>query len=360
MSADLSRRHLLRLAALALAGRAAPAAAQGYAGLGREADGFARVVPGAALQFPRDHGPHPGFRIEWWYLTANLEGDDNAAYGVQWTLFRQAAQPGPQRDGFDSQQVWMAHAAATSAAAHRFSERFARGGVGQADVEASPFHAFIDAWEMRASADADPRRLAPLSVSAAAKDFAYTLELAATRPLILQGDNGYSRKSDRGQASYYYSQPFFTAQGDLTLDGRRVTVRGPAWLDREWSSQPLAADQNGWDWFSLHLADDVKLMLFRLRHADGRHFYSGNWIDRDGSHPLPSDGIALTPQAASRVAGRDIPTAWRVSVAARGLTIETTPLNAGSYMATRFPYWEGPIRFRGSHDGVGYLEMTGY
>ncbi len=361
MNAEMSRRALLRLAALALAGGASsPLRAQGYAGLGQDAAGFARVVPGVALTFPRDHGPHPDFRIEWWYLTANLDGDDKAAYGVQWTLFRQAAMPGPQRDGFDSQQVWMAHAAATSATAHRFAERFARGGVGQAGVEATPFHAFIDAWEMRAGAGADANTLAPLTVSAAAKDFAYTLNLAATRPLVLQGEAGYSRKSDRGQASYYYSQPYFTAEGNLSLDGRRVAVRGQAWLDREWSSQPLAADQNGWDWFSLHLSDDVKLMLFRLRHADGRHFHSGNWIDRDGSHPLSPDSIALTPAAISRVAGRDIPTAWQVAVPARGLSIETAPLNAQSYMATRFPYWEGPIRFRGTHEGQGYLEMTGY
>jgi predicted secreted hydrolase len=361
VSAEITRRRLLRLAALALTGAApSPARAQGYAGLGRDAHGFARVEPGLALAFPRDHGPHPDFRIEWWYLTANLSGDDGAAYGVQWTLFRQAALPGPSRDGFDSQQVWMAHAAATSATAHRFTERFARGGVGQAGVTAAPFHAFIDAWEMRAAPDADPRRLAPMTVTAAARDFAYTLNLGAERPLILQGDNGYSRKSDRGQASYYYSQPYFTAQGTLSLDGRAIAVRGRAWLDREWSSQPLAADQNGWDWFSLHLADDIKLMLFRLRHADGGHFYSGNWIDRDGSHPRPSDGIAMRPLATSRVADSDIPTAWRIELPARGLSIEVTALNAQSYMATRFAYWEGPISFRGSHDGVGYLETTGY
>jgi len=35
-------------------------------------------------------------------------------------------------------------------------------------------------------------------------------------------------------------------------------------------------------------------------------------------------------------------------------------LNARSWMGTSFPYWEGPISFKGSHTGLGYLEMTGY
>ena len=69
---------------------------------------------------------------------------------------------------------------------------------------------------------------------------------------MLQGDGGYSRKSLREQASYYYSQPHYTAKGVLTIDDKPVDVTGQAWLDREWSSQPLASDQSGWDWLSLH------------------------------------------------------------------------------------------------------------
>ena len=43
----------------------------------------------------------------------------------------------------------MGHAAVTRADPHRFSEIFARGGVGQAGVDAKPFQAWIDAWQMR-------------------------------------------------------------------------------------------------------------------------------------------------------------------------------------------------------------------
>jgi predicted secreted hydrolase len=337
------------------------ARAQGFAGLGRDAEGFAAVVPGRPLAFPADHGPHPDYRIEWWYLTANLTDANGNAYGVQWTLFRQAMAAGAQQDGWANAQIWMGHAALTSAATHLSSETFARGGVGQAGAEATPFRAWIDAWEMRELNAMSAMSLSPMALTASGADFSYALQLDADRPLVLQGDAGYSKKSERGQASYYYSQPWFTAAGVLTIDDKPVSVSGQAWMDREWSSQPLASDQTGWDWFSLHLADGNKLMLFRLRQTTGDNYFSGNWITPDGrSEQLASSAISMTPTATSEVAGRKLPTSWRVAIASRGLAIETSPLNAQAWMGTSFPYWEGPIVVRGSHSGVGYLEMTGY
>jgi predicted secreted hydrolase len=335
--------------------------AQGFAGLGSEAGGFAAVVPGKQLSFPTDLAAHPEFRIEWWYLTANLVDSTRAAYGVQWTLFRQALAAGPQQEGWANQQIWMGHAAVTRADTHRFAEKFARGGIGQAGVEAQPFRAWIDSWQMRGLDRMSEVTIAPMEIAASGPDFSYALRLDADQSLVLQGDAGYSKKSERGQASYYFSQPFYRAAGTITIDGKPVQVSGSAWMDREWSSQPLASDQTGWDWFSLHLASGERLMLFRLRHADGQHYFSGNWIGRDGkSAQLGPGDIVMTPTATSETEGRKLPTQWRIAIAERGLRIETTPLNANAWMGTSFPYWEGPISFRGSHTGVGYLEMTGY
>ena len=146
-SGPISRRGFVGGALLA--GLGGKAFAQGFAGLGESADGFAAVVPGRTFAFPADHGPHPEFRIEWWYVTANLADSNGTAYGAQWTLFRQAIAAGPPQEGWANQQIWMGHAAVTRADTHRVSQTFARGGVGQAGVEAAPFHAWIDNWEMR-------------------------------------------------------------------------------------------------------------------------------------------------------------------------------------------------------------------
>ena len=354
-------RLLTIMAAVLLICFGADALAGGFAGLGSDARGFAEVVPGKSLVFPEDFGAHPKFRIEWWYLTANLMDESGASYGVQWTLFRQAMEPGPERARWSNQNIWMGHAAVTSSAEHLFSETFARGGIGQAGVAVAPFRAWIDDWSF-ASRDASPEAgLSRGTVAANGPNFRYTLNLTSSMPLVLHGEHGFSRKSERGQASYYYSQPFFTVDGVLILRDRKMRVSGQAWMDREWSSQPLASDQKGWDWFSLHLASGEKVMLFRLRSEKTRGFFAGTWIAADGTaQALGSDDIVLTPLSESTVAGRQISTHWKVKVKSRGLDIETTPLNADSWMATAVPYWEGPISFMGSHQGQGYLEMTGY
>jgi predicted secreted hydrolase len=337
------------------------ALAQGFAGLGMSGSGFGSVIPGKTFSFPADHGPHPDFRIEWWYVTANLVDSADTAYGAQWTLFRQAMQPGAQGEGWANQQIWMGHAAVTRADTHRYSEAFARGGVGQAGVETKPFRAWIDSWQMRGLDQMRDVTIAPLELNASGADFSYVLRLDADRELVLQGDAGYSKKSEREQASYYFSQPYFKVSGSIAIDDKAVEVSGQAWMDREWSSQPLASDQTGWDWFSLHLNATEKLMLFRLRQKDGNDYCSGNWISRDGkTEQLASADINLTPLSLTAIEGRKVPTAWRVAIPSRSLMIETVPLNARSWMGTSFPYWEGPISFGGSHRGVGYLEMTGY
>jgi predicted secreted hydrolase len=346
---------------LLLAGLTRNGFAQGFAGLGESGSGFAQVVPGKHFDFPGDHGPHPDFRIEWWYVTANLTDTTGQAYGLQWTLFRQAARPGPQGEGWASQQIWMAHAAVTRADTHRSAEKFARGGVGQAGVVARPFQAWIDAWQMTAPSESNDQALAPLEVMAAAADFSYALQLSANQPVVLQGERGYSRKSERNQASYYYSQPFYRAQGRLTIDNKPVEVSGQAWLDREWSSQPLSPDQTGWDWFSLHIASGEKLMLYRMRQTDGHHYATGTWIAPDGATtPLGPADVIMTPKDSVEIAGHRLPVAWHVELPARSIAIDCTALNPKAWMGTSVPYWEGPISFKGSHTGVGYLELTGY
>lgn len=344
--------RLLALLLLCLPGLAT---AQGFAGLGTDAQGFAVPDPAHRLRFPADHGAHPDFRIEWWYLTATLTGEDGRDYGIQWTLFRSALAP-YEAEGWASPQLWMAHAALTTPDRHFVAERRARGGIGQAGVSAEPFLAYLDDWEMRATAPG----IDALSLSARGRDFSYALNLKAQGPLVLQGDQGYSVKSRDGHASHYYSQPSYSVTGTLTLPDGPVRVTGQGWLDREWSSQPLSGTQSGWDWFSLSFEGGAKMMGFRLRDTAG-DFTAATWIAPDGSaEALPEGALSVEPLATSQVAGREVPTRWRLDLPAKGLSVEVSALNPQAWMATSFPYWEGPVTITGSHTGKGYLEMTGY
>ena len=327
--------------------------AQGFAGLGSSADGFAVPAPNPVFVFPDDHGAHPDYRIEWWYLTANLQDADGVQYGLQWTLFRSAIAP-LAGDGWTAPQLWMGHAAVTTPDAHFVSERLARGGVGQAGVTADPFDAWIDEWSL--SGDWQT-----MNMRAAGSDFAYDMSMTARGPLVFHGERGYSVKSASGQASYYYSQPFFEIAGTLNLPSGDVAVSGEAWLDREWSTQPLAAGQTGWDWFSLSFDDGAKMMGFQLREDGAKAFTSATWISAGGvSEALPNGVFAANPLTTHMTAGRDVPVSWHVTLPAKGVDVTVTAVNNDAWMATSVPYWEGPVTVSGSHKGRGYLEMTGY
>lgn len=355
------RRLRASFAALILALQSSAVLGQGYAGLGSNSAGFATVERGRHLDFPADFGAHPEFRIEWWYLTANLKDVDGRAYGAQWTLFRQALDAGEERPGFASRHLWMGHAAVTGPTEHLFLEKLARGGIGQAGVHSEPFRAWIDDWYLESRSDHATERLERLDVRAHGARFGFELALASDLPLVLHGDHGFSQKSDDGAASYYYSQPHYIVTGALTIAGQKIAVTGQAWLDREWTSRALSPSQKGWDWFSLHLSGSRHLMLFRLRGERDSNYAAGTWINADGTfEALSKDDIRLTPLSTSTVAGRSLPTRWRIEVPSRGLAVETAAVNSEAWMATSFPYWEGPIVVSGTESGEGYLEMTGY
>lgn len=330
------------------------ASAQGFANLGRETEGFTVPEVGYQFDFPKDHGPHPDFQIEWWYLTANLKDTQGRDLGLQWTLFRSAMQP-REGSGWSSPQLWMGHAAVTTPENHYVAERLSRGGIGQAGVEPAPFVAWIDDWQMAGET------LDAVSLRASGADFAYDVQLTAEGPIIFHGQEGYSQKSDGGRASYYYSQPFYRVSGSLMLPEGEIEVTGSAWLDREWASQPLAATQVSWDWFSMVFDDGVRMMGFTLHDSEGGDYTQATWITPDGQTIAYPDG-AFEAEVLERtdVAGRSVPTTWQVRLPLEGVDVTVAAINPKAWMTTSVPYWEGPVRISGSHTGRGYLEMTGY
>ncbi|MCO7247999.1 lipocalin-like domain-containing protein [Halomonas sp. Mc5H-6] len=350
-------------------------APQGFAGLGANAEEFAQADASTPLSFPRDHGAHPDYRIEWWYLTANLEDDQGQPLGLQWTLFRQALTPPDERPApspWAVDQVWMAHLGISRGETHVAAERFARShsehANGQAGVEAAPFQAWIDDWSLESPPDANFEDFTLQAYSGeGAERSGYTLNLSAQGPLIWHGENGFNAKTVEGQGSRYYSQPFLSITGRVTLNGETREVSGQGWLDREWSSQLLTPEQTGWDWFSLHLDDGRKLMAYRLRGGGeaGGDYVFAHLISADGQTQLiGADRVTLTPLATQTVANRDIPTRWSLTLPDTDLQLTVEARHPNRWMPTSVPYWEGDVVVRQAETqekiGVGYLEMTGY
>lgn len=360
----------LLAAGLLLAAGETPAASQLRLGsvLGEpESTGFARAEEPRPFEFPADHGPHPRYRSEWWYLTANLETPAGNAFGVQFTLFRQALRPEPVIGGpWDASQIYLAHLAVTDVAAERHleAERLSRGHPRLAGVTTAPFRAHLDGWWLAAAGES----LTGLELNGATEAFAVSLRLDPRKPLVLQGDAGLSAKGP-GQASYYYSLPRLAAAGEVRVGDETMPVRGTAWLDREWSTSVLGEDQTGWDWFALHLDDGADLMVFQLRNESGLRdpYDQGVWVDAGGeSHQLRGQDFTLEPTGWwEDEQGVRWPVAWRLAVLApdgpRQLTVRAAVDD--QRMDTLFTYWEGMVWVydeAGSRIGSGYMELTGY
>ncbi|HET6367376.1 MAG TPA: carotenoid 1,2-hydratase, partial [Pseudomonadales bacterium] len=252
---------------------------------GGRLEGFARAEVPRAFVFPRDHGPHPEFRAEWWYWTGNLRSAGGRHLGFQLTFFRRALTPDAPARGSDwgASQAYLAHLAVTDARGGRFyfGTRTSRGALGLAGAQAEPFRVFVEDWQARS----DGTSIFPLHLRAEDEDVALDLHLESAKPPVLQGERGLSRKGpEPGNASYYYSLTRMPVRGTIRLRTERFEVEGLAWMDREWSTAALGKDLAGWDWFALQLEDGRELMYYRLRRRDGTAdpFSAGVVVDARG------------------------------------------------------------------------------
>jgi predicted secreted hydrolase len=314
--------------------------------------GYARAFEPRPFVFPEDHGPHATFRTEWWYITGNLTSADARDYGFQLTIFRSALAPesADSPSAWATNQAYMAHFTVTGAAAE-------------------PLNVWLGDWSIAGTT----AETFPLRVQAAADGVAVDLTLEAGKPPVLQGDRGLSQKGpEPGNASHYYSLTRMPARGAVVVDGDTVAVTGLAWLDREWSTSALSADQVGWDWFALQLDDGWDMMAYRLRRSDGT---ADAWseaviVDPGGTATRLRFGDEITLEStgtwSSPVDAAVYPSGWRIAVPGRGWDLAIEPRIPDQELDLSFRYWEGAVSVTGSGEGGaavsgrGYVELTGY
>ena len=331
------------------------------------AAGFARVTGPEPLEFPADHGPHPHYRHEWWYVTGNVHDAGGRHFGFQVTLFRFNVAPDPpERDAvLATNQVWMGHLAVTDTESGEFHhrERFVRGAGGLAGGVAEPFRVWVEDWEMVG----EDHGMMPLRLRFPANELGVEITLTPEKPLVLQGDHGYSRKGpEPGNASRYYSYTRLGAEGQITVEDTVHAVVGQAWMDREWGTSTLGEDQVGWDWFSLQLEDGRDLMFYELRREDGSMdpFSKGLVVAEDGeSRVLEMEDVQLEVRRHwESPDGTRYPVAWRMQVPSEALDLDLQAVLDDQELRSAFRYWEGAVRVSGNNgpDGRGYAELTGY
>lgn len=333
--------------------------------------GFPLAIEPRAFSFPEDHGPHPEYRNEWWYVTGNLDANDGRRFGYELTLFRFALAPEPKpqsaiRSDWATEQVYIGHFAITDVEAGEFhvGQRYSRGAAGLAGADSEPFNVWLDDWHIKVNEEG------AWTLKASDENVEIEVDLAAIKAPVLNGKEGLSQKSDReGNASYYYSITRLETRGRIRIDDEEYPVSGTSWLDREWGSSALSRQQVGWDWFALQLSDGRELMFYNLRRDDGSvdHNSAGTMTSANGSYEylsLSDVNIEVQDHWESEFGGR-YPSRWSISIPDRQLEIDVTPVLANQELSTTVRYWEGAVDVRGRAgdeqiDGRGYVELTGY
>jgi predicted secreted hydrolase len=329
---------------------------------------FRFAAPGYEHVFPRDHGSHPEYKTEWWYYTGHFTTEEGRRYGFELTFFRAAlTPPTPRESAWDLQNVMPAHFAVTDVAAKefRYYEKLNRESPYTAGAAEGRLDVFNESWRATTNPDGSWR------IVAAGGEDAIDLTLRARKPPAIHGENGVSVKAQAaGYASHYYSMTSLDATG--TINGRRG--RGRAWMDHEFGSSVLRENQQGWDWFSIQLDNDMELMLYVIRRTDGTPdaTSSGSLIASDGRviH-IKRDQMRITTLARwkSPKSGATYPIAWRVELPRFNVSLDVRPVMNEQELITRgstnITYWEGACDVTGSFGGTpvrgqAYVEMTGY
>lgn len=331
-----------------------------------------QAAPGYAFEFPRDHASHPAFKIEWWYYTGNLKSASGERFGYQLTFFRIGVDPQPKNpSSWAVRDLFMAHFAITdiSRGHYRFAERMNRAGAAWAGADPAHYRVWNRDWEARVDSNGAHQ------LRASDRDMKLSLALREGKPPVIHGYRGLSQKgSATGNASHYYSITRMPTQGTLAFGGEDYLVEGDSWMDHEFGTSFLEAEQVGWDWFSIQLDDNSELMLFQLRRSDGlfdRHS-SGTWVGADGKTvAIASSEFDLRRGKTwrSEASGATYPVSWQIDVPKQGLRLSVSTRvqdqELRSDRTTGVTYWEGAIDVEGTQSvrkvrGRGYLEMTGY
>jgi predicted secreted hydrolase len=344
-----------------------------------DASGYLQVTGPCRMEFPRDHGPHPGFRTEWWYYTGNLATETGRRFGFQLTFFRHqltsfggsASWPEPH-SAWRTRQIYFAHAALSdlSAKRHFQAEQISRGvmGIAGAVQEGPEVTIFLRNWRATLLPEAH-------TLEAGGEDFSIQLELKPVKDPVRHGIDGYSRKGTTPErASCYYSFSRLETAGTVTVSGKEMPVRGTSWMDHEYSTAPLEPGTVGWDWFSLQLADKTEIMIYRLRQKGGgiHPASSGSYIDASGALRHLERGyfeIMVLDRWKSPKSKATYPSRWNVKIPLLGIELDLSANLPDQEMRTvqssGVTYWEGSIGIRGLKggapiEGQGYVELTGY
>jgi predicted secreted hydrolase len=318
------------------------------------------------LKFPTDLYYKKDYVVQWWYFTGHLFDESGREFGYELTFFVVDIQKRHYKSRFGVNRIYISHFAVSDISGNEFyfSDEEDAGACGFAGADDNG----LKVWVVKNALEGT---IGKMHLKASGKDDGIDLDLAPAKPLVLNGDKGYSRKSEESPfiASYYFSYTRLNTAGTLTIGNKVFHVKGESWFDREVSTRGPGEKQAGWDWFGIQLDDKRELMLYLLRNKDGStdRYSSGTFVYPDGGYrSLSKDDFSIRVLARyrSQKTGAMYPSEWEINIPSEKLKLRITPLMEDqevlAYNSTGNYYWEGTCKVEGNAKGRAYVEMTGY
>ena len=304
------------------------------------------------LNLPADDAPH-GSGMEWWYYSGILD----------------AAQPAGNRYAFHV-AVFVANSLVKHTVTHvaltdlksgqRYSRQARTGGV-PAKRSANGFDFYQDGWQVSGSG---PQHL----LKASFDGVELNLNLDDDQSVVAHRAAGSQTPGllDFGESgiSYYYSRPRMSTKGEIRIGTQTAQqVQGAVWFDHQWGEFDVT--RLGWNWLALHLSDGSDVMVYQLFDREGRNITTTGTLTRAGnSRPLAAGEVALTPlrRWVSPRSKINYPVEWNLRLPSGEHIVrpffDDNEFDASASSANI--YWEGPVKVRGSTQGEGFMELSGY
>ena len=318
------------------------------------------------LILPADDGSHSA-PIEWWYYNGHLEAENGDEYSFHYVIFQ-------NEDNASASQI-----------------EFGQAGI--TDLQKTE-HTYISSnrpGSPRNVSENDPENLLNLQLGN------FNLEIAADGSHTFvahdpNGDSGLELKTESPWEvmlhegigwmdwpfgwTYYYSYPRMQSNGVLTIDGRKVDVKGEVWFDHQWGDFFVVGKPAGWQWFAIHINDGSSLMIAEVRGAEGEVLGIDGTFIQPGTEQrvldVDRDGIELKVQdhwTSPRTAA-EYPAKWRLQIESINLDILMMPSIADQevpalpYGNQAAAYWEGRVDVTdvssGESLGRAFVELSGY
>jgi len=328
--------------------------------------GYLDVTPEHKVKFPEDFYYKKDYRVQWWYFTGHLFDEKGREFGYELTFFVVNVQKKDYRSRFGVNRIYISHFALSDIAGQKChsSEKSDAGAYGFAGADDRRLKVWVGNHVLGGSVN-------NIYLKAFDEEKSIELQLAPVKPVVLNGEKGYSRKSKESPliASIYFSYTHLDTKGTLTIGDKVYHVRGKSWFDREISTRGLSDKQTGWDWFAIQLDDNREIMLYVLRNKDGSidRYSSGTFVYPDGRYRhLSKDAFSVRALShyKSKKTGSRYPSKWEIRVPSEKLSLKVVPLLEDqeilAYGSTGNYYWEGTCKVEGAASGRAYVEMTGY